>query len=317
MNSIEDGIDVNAIETLRNSGVACGESYIAGEKTCRVGEPSVIPSQFKPGDTIAYYHDMGMELYAYRGESKQHSAVCEVVSSRRYEKGQTMRLDPSRMLTLTEAKNIDNENAYLSQLGSGALSDDDDLKATKTQAIDALVERTDLDRGDVNQFLATWAESSSDDHPLSLHTQQIASQLFNAKLSDWQKEKLKHFDFTSGDTSARTKFLEEMKNLTDESLDDYGIKEVTLYRGVRNRQGVHVGEEVNVEGNSIESWSSSIDCADNFAREYQGIILKATFPASRVLSTAMTGFGMQSEKEWTILNTAPTKAIVVKKVDER
>jgi hypothetical protein len=222
------------------------------------------------------------------------------------------------MITLKEAKNIEDAKVYLRQ-DIGFEGDSDGIKFYKDHAFEELSDRTGLGRGDINQILSSWADSSNDHDPISLHMQKLAQDELGAHLSKWQEKNISEFDFTAGDTKERGNFIKSMYDWTQEDLEEFGLKELTLYRGMGNRQGLKPGDEVDLECNAVDSWTADPEIADSFARgvrERGGIVVKCTFPANRILSSARTGLGCLNESEFTVLNSGPTHAVITKKVDE-
>ena len=127
----------------------------------------------------------------------------------------------------------------------------------------------------------------------------------------------------TGDTTRV--ILRAMHQQTQAALAKDGVTEVTLYRGLRQPErdysvdpdaGRYVnqvqgdawdglvkttGSIAEVRGSPLSSWTSDQKVAASFARG-GGLMLTATFPASRILSTARTGVGTLNEKEWVVLD---------------
>ena len=121
---------------------------------------------------------------------------------------------------------------------------------------------------------------------------------------------------------AHQKFLSAMYDRTQKHLAKNGIKYVTLYRGatlpddaVKDAQ---VGDKVNIISNALESWSSRKYTGFIFSDgaikgEKTGILLKATVPASSIVSTPATGFGCLNEHEFVVHNAKKFPCVLIYK----
>jgi hypothetical protein len=123
---------------------------------------------------------------------------------------------------------------------------------------------------------------------------------------------------------AHTKLLKAMYARTQEHLERHGIKYVTLYRGVAVPEGAvekaDRGDKVDLKANALESWSTNKKDAYNFADGERGhngmraIVLKATVPASSIVSHAATGFGCLDEHEFVVHNGRKFPTIIEAKL---
>lgn len=92
--------------------------------------------------------------------------------------------------------------------------------------------------------------------------------------------------------------------VTQKALTDAGTKHVTVYRGT---QAMEVGDidTADVQLRPASSWTTNIEVAKRFASgtygDPDGVVMKMTVPASRVLSTPDTGWGVKKESELVIL----------------
>lgn len=118
------------------------------------------------------------------------------------------------------------------------------------------------------------------------------------------------------------KLVRAMYDNTQKELATKGIKEVTLFRGMEltkkdiREQGARAGLGLLIKGRSIyiqqnagESWSPLKNTADGFG----STTLAASVPASRILSTARTGFGALIEQEFVLLGSPQDQVRVVKR----
>lgn len=105
---------------------------------------------------------------------------------------------------------------------------------------------------------------------------------------------------------ASRKFVRAMHQNTQEQFKAAGIKQVTLYRGVNLSKepalfnSLTKGENVNLKGNALESWSTHSSIAKGFTGG-QGAVFSITVPVERIVGTAATGFGCLSEYEMVVL----------------
>lgn len=113
----------------------------------------------------------------------------------------------------------------------------------------------------------------------------------------------------SNKDEATSAFLHSMYSNTQAKLKDQGIEKITVYRGIQSPElsGLKKGEVIKINGNAMESWSLHPKVAKNFAGGDTGLNLKRgkvlamEVPASRILSTAKTGFGCLNEWEVVVL----------------
>lgn len=101
--------------------------------------------------------------------------------------------------------------------------------------------------------------------------------------------------------------LRSMYDATQEYLENLGIKEVILYRGVKSDNPPTAGQAVKIKSNAIESWSTSLDTAQTFGNT----VLAMRVPIARILSIPVTGFGCVDEYECVILGNVHDVAYVL------
>ena len=184
-----------------------------------------------------------------------------------------------------------------------------------------------------SEAVSKWAQSSNDTIYGSLIMQKAAAAEFGGKTTKWQDEnletcenKLKQgigsytpFQDDHGKMltavkakdpeEASRKVLSVMYNNTQKQLKDAGLKYVTLYRGVsvesKYVKGAKRGDSISYPRNALESWSTSKSVSGNFGEGVPGhtiILLKATVPASSIVSNHSTGFGCKNEHEFVVHN---------------
>lgn len=180
---------------------------------------------------------------------------------------------------------------------------------------------TGIEYNVVNDFIHNWAKTSNDENINSLLVQKISSSLFGAELSKWQVEKL---NSNSDDVSQFTldeieKMMQAMKAQTETALKADGVEYLTLYRGTGVPKVIFdkltEGNQVTWEGgNAIESWSANPSTAYNFARYHDyAVVMKAVFPADRIVGSAKTGFGCMNESEYVVIGGIPYNAQIERK----
>lgn len=117
---------------------------------------------------------------------------------------------------------------------------------------------------------------------------------------------------------------------TQSKLSDAGIKEMTLYRGIKlsaesqlakdiKSGKVDLGSEIDVEGAKFASWSTSANSAGSFAEagEHTGVVLERVTPASDIVSGYKIHKGVFVAGEKEVIARNPSKAkFVVKEIYE-
>lgn len=205
----------------------------------------------------------------------------------------------------------------------------------KDELVSELSERSGVDYESVNTVIGQWAETSNDTDYRALSLQEDICAELGIALSPWQKEKialLKASGYASDQHSTlgqaldpktgkphasprekTRKIIRAMYELTQEEFAKQGITELTLFRGVTNQKAKTEGEVKTWKGNAAESWSATVLTANSFS-SYEGIIVGAKIPASRILGCSRTGFGCLNEEEFVILgNTGHNDKVVVVK----
>lgn len=182
----------------------------------------------------------------------------------------------------------------------------DSWAVLKNEICERLSERSGLSYDEINLRLRQWAETSNDTSAKSLAMQEAAQQEFGSKLSPWQKNQWECSGagkLTSAEEMMMNRrFLRAMHEETQEHLRSLGVPAdgfVTLYRGAKLQSKGNREEMVAYEGNAIESWSTDRNVAASFAGNRQ--VIEANIPASRIISTATTGFGCLGESEVVVL----------------
>ena len=186
----------------------------------------------------------------------------------------------------------------------------------------------------VNDFVGQWARSSNDSDMRSLAIQRDAAAEFDLPLSEFTKSRIENMQQRAESerqmlgagakisstlepllpSEKQQAILREMYNETQEQLQARGLKPgsyVTLYRGVQLPVGQtgnwKVGDNLNIEGNAVESWSVGRDIGIAFAlgapEGMRGVTFKMSVPIEMILSTCTTGFGCLTEAEVTILGS--------------
>jgi len=181
----------------------------------------------------------------------------------------------------------------------------------------------------VKTLIQSWAQSSNDDVDLSLAIQDAAQKVFKTDwAATWQrdqysantgeaKQSLTYEPSTGlGDDKVLQSFVKAQYQATQQYLAAKGIKEITLFRGMKNAPLTSPYEdEVNPEKTEIlmrplSSWSTSVDEANYFAgRDGSGVVIKARFKAKDIFALPLTGVGCLLEFEVVVNSGSVTGSI--------
>jgi len=173
----------------------------------------------------------------------------------------------------------------------------------------------------VNGMIGMWAGASGDSNLLSVTMQHAVNEEFGlkARTDHMPMDNPKFADYYAQNGAAYRAFAREMYNATQEELARDGIKEMTLYRGVKFRTPEQAQEagfktdstahEATIGQQPASSWSYSFRTAYKFSggSAIPGAMVAARVPASRVLSTMKTGFGCKNEQEVVLLGSTDDK----------
>lgn len=174
----------------------------------------------------------------------------------------------------------------------------------------------------VSNLTSQWATSSNDRNPASLAIQDAAAKEFGVKnpvewkMSPTTRTETEMMIAQNGDV--HRKFVRAQYDETQEMLASRGISEIVAYRGMR--MGTWDSDEapdiarsfretdaiqpISMQTRPISSFSTSQKVAVDFAMNATGdvpIVIKATIPASSILSTCITGNGCWNEREITVV----------------
>jgi len=177
----------------------------------------------------------------------------------------------------------------------------------KKKVMQDLAADTGLSEERVKELVDSWASTSNDEDPKALGLQKAAEDVFGARLTGWQEDKVA--DAEAGKRYSRhyydearedgAKLLTAMHKRTQEEFA--GLDKVTLYRGVQGDQvrNMRTGEKELVAFNALESWSLDYGVASDFANMEMtnGVVMRTTVPVERIVSTPKTGFGCLNEFE--------------------
>jgi hypothetical protein len=188
----------------------------------------------------------------------------------------------------------------------------------------------------VGSLVNLWAGSSNDSHAPALAVQQAAADEFGLTDSmPWKADpglQSRIDKFYADNQGTLRSFVRAQYSRTQAELAKAGITSVTLHRGMRwssksstpawaktsdgKMQAVgSVAEVKQSDWRPLSSWSHSTSEANNFySGDGTGIQVKASVPASMILSTPRTGSGCLGEKEWVVLSN-PGQVKVAKSRD--
>jgi len=161
----------------------------------------------------------------------------------------------------------------------------------------------------VRSNIDQWAKTSGDSDPDAVALQMATADVFNLDFDELGG----HYDDTTIDdakVSYETNkdvdraFVSAEYDATQEFLKSQGIEYITVYRGGAHKD-IHSGDQT-VMLSPASSWTTNVDVAKGFAQsrlEHEGVtnndlvVFAARVPASRVLSTCVTGRGCLTEHE--------------------
>ena len=158
--------------------------------------------------------------------------------------------------------------------------------------------------------VATWAATSSDNHPLSLLMQRAVAREFGLNtverlntVSDEAKAALDAL-WELHEKEARA-FVRAMWQHTQDELEEAGVEYVELWRGMNlhGEEWLDITPTGTIKDRLPLQPASSFSLSKSVARRFGKTLTKVTVPRSRVLGTARTGFGCLNEQEWVILDT--------------
>lgn len=226
----------------------------------------------------------------------------------------------------------DESEEKLSALLWGALPRGDPRGAAKEAVVMALAHRTGIDPKIINRFIYQWAHTSSDNDMRSLHIQAMAAKEFGLRLSRYiqtgiagLKELTRIVPGLANREDMRPllhdattrQILRAMYENTQEWFRRNGYepdRRLRLYRGLtlpeKMLRGYRQGDEIEIEGNPLESWSSARWVAEDHKwteTNGVGVVLEASIPVSEVVGTPRSGFGCLPEEEFVVMGSAPRK----------
>jgi len=183
----------------------------------------------------------------------------------------------------------------------------------------------------VKTLIQSWAHSSNDDVDLSLAIQDAAQKVFK---TDWavtwsrdqyssntgQAEANLTYDPSTklGDDKVLQSFVKAQYEATQQYLAAKGIKEITLFRGMKTAPlaSRYEDDEPNPERTEIlmrplSSWSTSADEANFFAGGdgREGVVIKARFKAKDIFALPLTGVGCMMEFEVVVNSGSVTGSV--------
>jgi hypothetical protein len=158
-----------------------------------------------------------------------------------------------------------------------------------------------------SKLIQTWANTSNDTDADSLAIQEVARLLFNLEdAADWDVDDVLRGDVQdnlNAHGATYQSFLTAQYEVTQEFLEEQGIKEFTLYRGFTSKFKIDTGYTDSVL-RPLSSFSTSKKQAEEFALpggfDY-AYVIDMVIPAEDVLSMPGLGFGCYEEEEIVVL----------------
>jgi hypothetical protein len=201
---------------------------------------------------------------------------------------------------------------------------------------------------EVNNLVRSWAQTSGDHKASALALQLAAQEEFHLKSTDpflRLRSETKNYE-TLDDLGVSPErraaeliqeeaqaihekqgafnraFLRAMYENTQEELQDQGITELVLHRGMSwstaeqtpawvKEQRPWLAAPRNLATQPMNSWAGSLDAAVPFSSgEHAGALVAMRVPRERILSTARTGFGALPEFEFVVLGNGNDEGMV-------
>lgn len=158
----------------------------------------------------------------------------------------------------------------------------------------------------VSSMVETWASSSNDSSDLSLHLQDATKRVFGTNAAAWPTKPSAQPPHV---LAVYDKFVKAQYDETQSMLKARGITEFTVYRGVGVRRALSetAATQMSLHSRPMSSWSTDPMVALGFAThtsygsKKHGIVMRTTVPASKVISTPVTGVGCFNEREIVVL----------------
>lgn len=178
-------------------------------------------------------------------------------------------------------------------------------EATRQSTLDA----------EVSNRVAQWASSSGDNNPWAVLMQRAIAEEF-ATGGDWNPHGMSMSTTLAGANKTMAEAYDQgigayyrriarvMWENTQAEFAEAGITEVSLYRGMKSYgkagQWSVLGTHEVTDLMPANSWSSAKNTAHGFSGGHR--MLVGTFPVSRVLGSARSGYGCWGEWEFVVLN---------------
>lgn len=122
-------------------------------------------------------------------------------------------------------------------------------------------------------------------------------------------------------------FLTAQYDATQKLLQEQGITEIRLYRGlsgiadseyqeyVQGKQEQGESFTTAARANPLSSWTTEFSVAEDFAvrmnDDWNGVVLEATIPAANIFSIPMTGFGALVEREVVVIGRDQEVSVIL------
>jgi 2'-5' RNA ligase len=170
---------------------------------------------------------------------------------------------------------------------------------------------TDDSQKAVEGLINNWAQTSADSDAWALSLQHAVQDEFGTEpesfgvLSARSRSAHEEADrIYEAKGPALRAFVRAQYDATQEWLKANNIKDMTLYRGFSAKDGITGMSRADITLQPASSFSFDYDSAKFFSYGGEGgyaTLISSSVPASRILSTARTGFGCLSEKEVVVL----------------
>jgi hypothetical protein len=176
----------------------------------------------------------------------------------------------------------------------------------------------------VSAMVKQWAKTSNDADVLSLSIQRAAEDEFDAKgskapseygIREIERNIMRRVYERVDDHYAATgptlrAFVRAQYDQTQEMFARAGVTDVVVHRGRTEPEDVVAaiplgGQDVTARLRPLSSWATAPEVAENFAQATDpgrsGVVMRATVPVTRILSTPVTGVGCFEEYEVVVI----------------
>ncbi len=147
------------------------------------------------------------------------------------------------------------------------------------------------DPSTASRVASSWLNSSASTDGLNL-SHLIKKMGYEASYISQGEEKNAEY-FTADREKELMSFMEDIQSFNQAVFDELGIKELTVFRGVRATSPPKEGEKTRLQTRGLSSWTASLGISAEFAgiSLREGMIVQAKIPVERMLMSIATFSG--------------------------